>query len=77
MRTILVDKHHNIINEGDILKVKANLKEYPGMYHYGMYKVSHELTEAEIRQLMEAVELGKSLSDVYYRKQLKVRHEQH
>lgn len=37
----------------------------------------HELTEAEIRQLMEAVELGKSLSDVYYRKQLKVRHEQH
>ena len=42
MRTILVDKHHNIINEGDILKVKANLKEYPGMYHYGMYKVSFD-----------------------------------
>ena len=43
MKTILVDKNNNVINEGDIVKIKSNLVEYPGMYHYGMYKVSFDL----------------------------------
>lgn len=42
MKTILIDKNDNVINEGDIVKIKTNLVEYPGMYHYGMYKVSFD-----------------------------------
>ncbi len=42
MKTILVDKNDNVINEGDIVKIKTKLLEYPGMYHYGMYKVSFD-----------------------------------
>jgi hypothetical protein len=42
MKTILVDKHNNIINDGDIVTVRCNLSDFPGMYHYGLYKVSFD-----------------------------------
>lgn len=40
MKTVLIDKYGAEINNGDCIKVRANLERYPGMYHYGIYKVS-------------------------------------
>lgn len=39
MRTKVVDKNGTVINNGDLVMVRANLVQYPGMYHYGIYKV--------------------------------------
>jgi hypothetical protein len=55
MKTILIDKNYNVINEGDILKVKANLAEYPGLYHYGMYKVSFDHIRGMILTFVDLV----------------------
>lgn len=39
MTTKVVDKNGTVINNGDRVMVRANLVKYPGMYHYGIYKV--------------------------------------
>lgn len=39
MTTKIVDKNGSVINNGDRVMVRANLVRYPGMYHYGIYKV--------------------------------------
>lgn len=40
MKTVLIDKNSSEINNGDLIKIRANLERYPRMYHYGIYKVS-------------------------------------
>ena len=42
MKTVLLDKFNVEINEGDRIKIFAHLERYPGMYHYGIYKVSFD-----------------------------------
>ncbi len=42
MKTVLLDKFNVEINDGDRIKVFAHLERYPGMYHYGIYKVSFD-----------------------------------
>ena len=38
-KTFLLDKNCELIKNGDIVNVRATLKDYPGLYHYGQYKV--------------------------------------